>query len=44
MLVGIKKIKQGIKRYYFDGFDASLVEYDKLDWVESFGKDGKVNG
>ena len=25
-------------------FDASLIGYEKLDWVESFGKDGKVNG
>ena len=39
-----KDWKQGIKRYYLMVFDASLVEYDKLDWVESFGKDGKVNG
>ena len=39
-----KDWKQGIKRYYLMVFDASLVEYDKLDWVESYDKDGKVNG
>ena len=39
-----KDWKEGIKRYYLIIFDASLIEYDKLNWVESFGKDGKVNG
>ncbi len=39
-----KDWKQDIKRYYLLVFDASLIEYDKLNWVESFGKDGKVNG
>jgi len=39
-----KDWKQGIKRYYLLVFDASLIGYEKLDWVESFGKDGKVNG
>ena len=39
-----KDWKNGIKRYYLLVFDSSVIQYDKLVWSETIGKNGLVNG
>ena len=35
---------KGIKKYYLLTFDSSLIDYSKLNWVETFSKKGKLTG
>jgi hypothetical protein len=34
----------GIKRYWLLVFNADIIDYKALDWKETYGKNGEVNG
>ena len=36
--------KKGIRKYYLIQFDSSLIDYSKLNWIETFSKKGKLTG